>query len=60
MGHVLGIGTIWDQRGLAGRNLIPGTTSFNYFGGNGVRGHQEVGGKGNAVVVSIYSPSLRR
>ncbi|HEX2217275.1 MAG TPA: leishmanolysin-related zinc metalloendopeptidase [Gemmatimonadales bacterium] len=48
MGHVLGIGTLWNF----GRTLLQGTaTDPRFVGPNGVAGFQEVGGRGNSIPV---------
>lgn len=57
MGHVLGIGTLWDF----GRDLLQGTTADPRFvGPQAIAGYLEVGGRGTSVPVEEgFGPGTR-
>jgi hypothetical protein len=48
MGHVLGIGTMWDAWNLIDPSSV--TTNIRYYGTQGDIGNTEIGGVGDAVV----------
>lgn len=59
MGHVLGLGTMWEN-GLLGKTVLPGTGGYAYSGQYGNMGNVEVGRSGAAVVEDTGGPGTAR